>query len=112
MLTVVQRRRGVDAEGVINRRGDIGGTVTRTDRLSGALVGAAYDLATANAAAGEEDRAGRAPMVAAAVAVDLGRPAKFGEEDHQRFLQASSRLQIGEQAGKGPVHAGQVIGPL
>ena len=76
------------------------------------LVGGADDLSAADAAAGEEDRSGRTPVIAAAVFVDLRRAAELREEDYQRFAQPAARLQVGEQRGERPIHAGQVVRPL
>ena len=42
-------------------------------------------------------------MVAAAVAVDLGRAAEVGEEHHERLVEHAAHLEIGQQGGDGAV---------
>ena len=54
-------------------------------------------------------RAGRAPVVAAAVLVDLRRAAELGQEDDQRLVEQAAGVQVVDQGREGPVDAGQVI---
>src|SRR5262245_13316732 len=63
-----QAQRGVDG------RGDVGGRDAAGRRLGPLTVGRADHLAAAHPAAGEEDRARRAPVVAAALLVEARRP--------------------------------------
>src|SRR6266545_5860411 len=74
-LAVVQGRTEVDTERLVDRRGGVGGCVRRRDGVGAAAVRRADHLTALHPAAGEEDRAGAAPVVAAAVLVDLRRAA-------------------------------------
>src|SRR5438093_10187520 len=74
----------VDAQRVINRGGDVGRAVGFAGRISRLLVAGSDDLSDLSSRAGEEDRTASAPMVAAAVLVDLRSATKLGERHDQR----------------------------
>src|SRR6516165_2024183 len=69
ILPIVQQCLWVDAQGVVDRRGHVAGSVGIARGPCPIPVGAANDLAAPNTTTGEEDRAGGAPVVAAAIAV-------------------------------------------
>src|SRR5215467_6497120 len=75
---------GVDAQQAVDRRrelrdrdGTIGGVAT-------VLVAGADDAASRNAAAGEEDGKAARPVIAAAILIDLRRPAELSGHHHER----------------------------
>src|ERR1700722_10684229 len=52
------------------------------------------DAASANAAAGEENRVAIGPMVAAGTRIDARRAAKFSHGDHQRGAQEPACVEV------------------
>src|SRR5262245_1277113 len=94
VLAVEDSRRAVDADGLIDGRSDIGGRIGSGGGEGALLVGGADHLADFGAGAGEEDRAGGAPVVAAAVFVDLRRAAELGEEDDERAIEQPALPEI------------------
>src|SRR5262245_3621448 len=69
----------VDAEAFEDRRRQVVGADGQFRSEGRRAVGAAVDLAAADAGAGEEHRLAKAPVVAAGVLVDPRRPAEFAE---------------------------------
>src|SRR5262245_53834856 len=64
---VVEMGARVDAEAVIDGRGDIGGADGVGRGISRGPIGGAIDVAAAHAAAGEQDRVAEGPVIAARV---------------------------------------------
>ena len=73
------------------------------------LVCLTDDVAAGHAASGEKATVGLRPVIAAAAfdVLHLRRPAMFADAQHQRFLQQSAGVQVGDQAVPGTVKAGQ-----
>src|SRR6185312_16963547 len=94
---------------VVDRGGDVPGAIRVRGGLAGGAIGGADDLAGLDAAAREEERAGGAPVVAAAVLVDLRRAAEFGDEADEGRFEETAVFEIADQGRKCPVHAGQMI---
>ena len=75
----------------------------RSATASPLRVGLADRLAAADAAAGQHGTEHVVPVVAAVVAVDLGRAAEFAEHGHERLVEQAALGQIGEQRRQGRV---------
>jgi hypothetical protein len=110
VLAVVEDVVGGDVEEVVDGGGDVGGGVAAGGGVGALAVGGADDLADLGAAAGEEDRAGGAPVVAAAVFVDFGGTAELGEEDDERVVEEAALVEVVDEGGEGAVDAGDVVG--
>src|SRR5437899_2084026 len=74
---------GVDAQGGVERGGEVGGGDGPVGGGLGLGVGAADDQAAGNAAAGQQDAVGATVVVAAGHGVDLGRAAELAHHHHQ-----------------------------
>src|SRR5436190_22181492 len=66
MLAVVERAFLVDADRLVNRGGNIARSPAGARGEGGVLVSSADDLPAAHTAAGEDQRSGRAPVIATA----------------------------------------------
>src|SRR5262249_40393083 len=69
-------------------------------------------LPALDAGAGEKNRAGVPPVIAAAVTVDLRRATKLREIDDECPLQPAALREIVEQRGKGAIDRREVVGDL
>ena len=63
-------------------------------------VGLAADAAALDAAAGQGDRPGPRPVIAAIIAIDLRRPAELRHDDDERTGQQAALVQVVEQRGE------------
>src|SRR5437879_4977827 len=97
ILSIVQHRFAVDADGAVDGGGDVAERVRGAGGSRAVAIGAADDLPTARAAAGEKDAAGSAPVVAAAFAVDPRRAAEFRKEHHQRVVKQAALAEVLDQ---------------
>ena len=84
VLQVVDAVFRIDSDSRVNRRGDVSRTEASCDRVGGVFVALADDLSDLCASTGKEDRATGAPVIAAAVGVDLWSPTELGQEHDQR----------------------------
>src|SRR5262245_27201012 len=97
VLPIMKQRSRIDADGPVDGGGHIAGPVGSAGGKGAMAIGAADDLSTAAATAGEKDAAGRAPVIAATQAIDLRRTAKLRQANHQRLLQKAAGVQILDQ---------------
>ena len=72
--------------------------------LSAEAVGRADDLPMLESAAGEQAAGDSRPVVAAALAVHLGRAAKFAPRHDQHFVEQATRTQVRFQRSQRMVH--------
>ena len=99
----------VDAEGVVDRRGEVGRAEGPGDRV-GARAGRTCrspgrrprppPAKTAGKTAGQWSRPGTSPGFSS---VDPGRPAELAEHDHQRLVEQAAGFEVVEQGRDRPV---------
>src|SRR5262249_20277876 len=94
-----------NAQGLVNRGGQVVGRLRIGGRARAELVRGADNAASLYAAAGKEDRLHAAPVVPPRKArlVDLGRAAEFAGHDDERVLQKALGFEIVEEGRQGPV---------
>src|SRR5262245_2802978 len=97
---VVDFRGRIDAKPPQDRGGQVrrGRGIDR--RISGQAVAGTVHSAAAYAAAGKHDRIAVGPVVAACVAVDLGRAAEFSHADDEGRFEQAPRLKIFHERGE------------
>ena len=89
----------VDPQLVIEHPGEVGGGDRAIDGDVASRVGPAEDQSGGRAGPEEQDAVGTAVMVAARVAVDLGRPAELAHHDDQRVVEQPAFGEILDQCG-------------
>ena len=95
-MTIV---RGVDAQGVEDRRAEVVGADGIAGRIGGPAVGGAEDVTAADAGSGQDGRVTVRPVLAAAVGLgDPGRAAELADPDDQRLVEQAARAR-GRRAG-------------
>ena len=99
MQHVIDGRFGAIAEGVKDRRGDVGRGKLTLFRLAAQAIGSAIDLTTLHAAASHRDREHGSPVIASAggfasVQIQLycRSATELAAADHQRFLEEPALL--------------------
>src|SRR5204862_6147601 len=88
---------------------DVPRAVRVRDGFGSGAVSLTNDLASLDAAAGEEQRAGSAPMVASAFLVDLRRAAEFSDKADERRIEQAPLTQVADERRERPVHPGQMM---
>ncbi len=99
----------IDAQHAVDRRGHVGRADWLGRHLGSLFVGRADQLAPLHAGAGEQQRRGLLPVVAAGVFVDLRRAAEFAETDDERILQQSAGRHVFDQRRKTLIELGQLL---
>ena len=94
---VVDVRIRGNAERIVDRRVQLGGSAGLVDRLGGDLVRLSVDLSALDSTAGEGDRVRTRVVVPSAVVTDLWRSAELGEEDDQGLIEQAAFVEIGQQ---------------
>src|ERR1043166_5260479 len=74
----------VDAEGVVDGGGEVGGMDGTAGRFGAVLIGSAEDSAATDAGAGEQHRPDAGPVIAAAAVVQVRGAAHLAGGDDQR----------------------------
>ena len=87
----------VNAEGVVDRGGEVLGAVRRGDGVGGVFVGLADGAAAADAGSGDEGGEEHAPVIAASTAVELRRATHLTEADDERFVEQAPLIEVGQQ---------------
>src|SRR5262245_48863947 len=95
--TVGHHQIRIDAETLVDGRGDVvraDGTVLDVGGLG---VGSAADRSTVDAGAGEPHAVTERPVVAPGGAIDAWRAAHFAHYHHQRLVEQAAPLEVFEQ---------------
>ena len=93
----------VDAQEMEQCRGQVAGRESVGGRMAARFVAGTVDLAAADPGTGHGKAPDRAPVVPAAVAVDLRRPAELADGHHQRLLQQAALLEVAQQGREADV---------
>src|SRR5262249_22746036 len=92
-----------DADGVLYRGGDVGGSERTVMRVLAAGVALAHDSAAAHATAREQGAVKGLPVPAARLVIDARRAAELAHGHDQRTLQEAALLEVEQQCGQGLV---------
>ena len=109
IVAVVNALFGIQADGMVDGGGDVGWTVWLRHRVTGLFVALANDLTDTSAGPGEEHRATRSPVIAAATGIDFRRAAELGEEHNQCAVEQPALFQVGDERGQCTIDADDAV---
>jgi len=101
---------GVQAELMQDRGVDVGDVMAVFDGVEAQLVGRAVGDAPLDATAGHPDREAEGMMVAAVASLRARGAAKLGRPDHDRVVEQTTLLEVGQEPGDRLVDLGTLRG--